>query len=101
MYNYNSNRNVLGSVFRNNIYIHIYIYIQGVPKKKDTILIVIKFFRFRDTNFYFKEVLNILFDVLLRPFRDAHRIKGCNKYVSLFLIVRRKMAYLGVPNKNI
>ena len=40
-----------------------------------------------------------LFHALLRPFRETHCVKCCDKNVSLFLIVRRKMAYLGVPKK--
>ena len=37
----------------------------------------------------------------VRPFRETHRVKSCDKNVSLFLIVRRKVAYPGVPNKSI
>ena len=46
-----------------------------------------------------KEVLIFLFDVLFRPFCETHCVKGSDKNVSLFLIVRRKMVYLGVPKK--
>ena len=42
-----------------------------------------------------------LFDVLFGPFRETYRVKGCDKNVSLFLIVRKKMAYPGLPNKRI
>ena len=35
-------------------YVSMHIYIQGVPRKKDTILIVNNCFRFQGTNFYFE-----------------------------------------------
>ena len=34
-----------------------------------------------------KEVFNILLNTWLKPFRETHRVKGCDKNVSLFLIV--------------
>ena len=74
----------------------MYAYIQGVSKK-DTTLIVITASDFKIqtfTNHSKKEVSTFSFDALLRPFRETHRVKGCDKNVSLFLIVRRKMAYL-------
>ena len=48
-----------------------------------------------------KEVLNFIFDVVLfTPFRETHRVKGCDKNFSLFLILRRKVACLGVPKRK-
>ena len=68
-------------------------------------MIVNNCFRFQDTKFYFKpfekEVFNFLFDALFRPFRETHRVKGCDKNVSIFLIVRRKGAATKAPgDKN-
>ena len=61
--------------------------------------------QFQDTNFYFKTIRKrrfyiFLFDVLLGPYGETHRVKGCDKNVSLFLIVRRKMAYLLISLKS-
>ena len=73
-------------------------------KKKDMIFIVNNFFIFWDTNFISnyskKEALNFLVDALIRRFCETHRVEDCYENVSLFLIVRRKMAYLGVPKKK-
>ena len=41
-----------------------------------------------------------LFDAWLRPFCETHRVKCCDKNVSLFQIVRRKMAYLLISLKS-
>ena len=46
-----------------------------------------------------KEVFIFVFDILFRLFRKTHRVNGYDKNVSIFLIVRRKMAYHGVPKK--
>ena len=34
-----------------------------------------------------------LLDAWFRPFRETHRVKVCDRNVSLFLIIRRKMAH--------
>ena len=44
--------------------------------------------------------MNFLFDVSLRPFDETHRVKFCDKNVSLFLIVRRKMTCLLISLKS-
>ena len=76
----------------------IHIYIQGVPKKRTWFGSLesasdfnIKTFT---SNHSKKEILHYLFDTLFRQFGETHRVKGCDKYVSLYLIVQRKMAYL-------
>ena len=43
---------------------------------------------------------SFLFNELYKPFRESHRVKGCDKNVSLFLIVRRKMAYILISLKS-
>ena len=48
-----------------------------------------------------KEVLFFVFDALFRPFRKTDRVPDFDINVSQFLIVLRKMAYLGVPKKSI
>ena len=76
-------------------YIYIYIYIQGVQKNTRN-LIVNSCLRFQDTSFYFvsfeKGSFKFFILCIVWAFRETHRVKGCNKNVSLFLIVRRKMA---------
>ena len=52
------------------------------------------------SNYSQKEVLNFWFDVLLRQFRETHRVKCWDKNINIFLIVRRKMAYHDVPKKK-
>ena len=64
----------------------------GFPKKRTPFwsLITASHFKIQTftSNHSEKEVFHFSFDVLFRPFREKHRVKGCNKNVSLFLIVR-------------
>ena len=75
-----------------------------VFQKKDTILMVINCFRFKiqafTSNYLKQEVIHFVFDVLFGPFRETHRVKGCDKNVSLFIIVCRKMTYLLILLKS-
>ena len=74
--------------------------IQGVPKKRKWIrsLITASDFKIQTftSNHSKKEVLDFSFDALFRQFGEIHRVflsKSCDKNVSLFLIIRKKMAY--------
>ena len=40
-----------------------------------------------------------MIDVLLRPFRETHRVQGSDKNVNLFLIGYEKMTYLLISLK--
>ena len=51
------------------------------------ILIVNNCFRFQDANFYFKPPEKGGFKLLFDAFRETYRVKGCDKNVTLFLIV--------------
>ena len=58
-----------------------------------------------------KEVLNFLFDVLLMPFCETHRVKRCYKNISLFEIYILKseavindqnhVLFFGIPCINV
>ena len=52
------------------------------------------------SNHSIKEVLKFVFDVLFRQILETHGVKGCDNNVSLFLIVRRKMAYFMISLKS-
>ena len=76
----------------------------GCPKKKTLFwsLITASDFKIQTStlNYSKKEVFNFLFDVSFRPFRETHCVKGCDKNVSIFLIVCRKMVYLLISLKS-
>ena len=71
-------------------------YIYRGPNKRTRFWLLITASDFKIQNFTLnhskKGVLNFVFDVFFGVFRETYCIKGCDKNVSQFLILRKKMA---------